>query len=81
MSNRWDEPPSAMEQYMGDLIFYLRDAVEKSKDLGMRLEGDTKEKNDRLTQLLENCQKIAEMVGEDMTEIINENFFLIDNNN
>ena len=64
---------------MGDLIFYLRDAVAKSKDLGALLEGDAKEKNERLTQLLENCQEIAEMVGEDMTEMINENFFLLDN--
>ena len=80
MSNRWDEPPSAMEQYMGDLIHYLKLAVSHSKGLGKLLDDNaTKEKNEGITNLLEHCLELTEMVGDDMTEMIKENFFLIDN--
>ena len=80
MSNRWDEPPSAMERYMGDLMHYLRLAVSHSRGLGKLLDDNTaKEKNQGITNLLEHCLELTEMIGEDMTEMVNENFFLIDN--
>lgn len=80
MSNRWDEPPSAMEQYMGDLMHYLKLAVSHSRGLSKLLDDDAaKEKNQGITNLLEHCLELTEMIGEDMTEMANENFFLIDN--
>lgn len=81
MNNRWDEPPSAMEQYMGDLIHYLKLAVSHSRGLGKLLDDNaSKEKNEGITNLLEHCLELTEMIGEDMKEMLNENFFLIDNN-
>lgn len=80
MNSRWDEPPSAMEQYMGDLIHYLKLAVYHSKGLGKLLDNnDAKEKNEGITNLLEHCLELTEMIGEDMKEMVNESFFLIDN--
>lgn len=80
MNSRWDEPPSAMEQYMGDLIHYLKLAVSHSKGLGKLLDDNAaKEKNQGITNLLEHCLELTEMIGEDMTEMVNESFFLIDN--
>lgn len=80
MSNRWDEAPSAMEQYMGDLMHYLKLAVSHSRGLGKLLDDNAaKEKNEGITNLLEHCLELTEMIGEDMTEMLNENFFLIDN--
>lgn len=65
---------------MGDLIHYLKLAVSHSKGLGKLLDDNaTKEKNEGITNLLEHCLELTEMVGDDMTEMIKENFFLIDN--
>lgn len=65
---------------MGDLIHYLKLAVSHSRGLGKLLgDNDAKEKNEGITNLLEHCLELTEMVGEDMKEMISESFFLIDN--
>lgn len=75
MGNRWDEPPSAMEQYMGDLIHYLKLAVSHSKGLGKLLDDNAaKEKNQGITNLLEHCLELTEMIGEDIKNDVNQGF-------
>ena len=65
---------------MGDLMHYLKLAVSHSRGLSKLLDDDAaKEKNQGITNLLEHCLELTEMIGEDMTEMANENFFLIDN--
>lgn len=65
---------------MGDLIHYLKLAISHSRGLGNLLDDNAaKEKNQGITNLLEHCLELTEMIGEDMTEMLNENFFLIDN--